>query len=105
MTLGLLLALPGAAPGQTPSPSSTSARASFSVRFKAEVTPYPLVGMFVLPGERVPLEVLPTSSTAAYTAHAFDGSLGRIDPLRWEWTAPEQNGLYPILIRDTLSGE
>jgi hypothetical protein len=59
----------------------------------------------VLPGERVPLEVLPTSSTAAFAAQAFNGALARMDPLRWEWTAPEQNGLYPILIRDTLSGE
>jgi hypothetical protein len=103
--LGLLLALPVAAPGQTPAAAPASARASFSVRFKAEVTPYPLIGIFVLPGERIPLEVLPISSTAGYTAHAFDGTLAQIDPLLWEWIAPEQNGLYPILMRDTLSGE
>jgi peptidase M15-like protein len=85
--------------------SAQTERSSFSVRFKQEVTPYPVFGIFVLPGDRVPLEVLPTHSTDSYITQAFGGVLERIDSHRWSWTAPEGKGLYPILVRDSLSGE
>ena len=85
--------------------SAQSERSSFSVRFKQEVTPYPVLAIFVLPGERVPLEVLPAHSTDSYITLAFGGRLERMGSHRWRWTAPEGKGLYPILVRDSLSGE
>ena len=31
-------------------------RVSFAVKFKQEVSPFPVLGMFVMPGEQVPIE-------------------------------------------------
>jgi hypothetical protein len=59
----LALATAAVASGQTAA-QSPSGRVSFSVRFRQEVTPYPVMGMFVLPGEPIPLEVLPILSAA-----------------------------------------
>jgi hypothetical protein len=96
--VSLSLGASGVARGQ-------DAQASFSVKFKEEVTPFPLLGMFVLPGQRVTLEVLPKSPDRSYSAQAFEGALERLAGTRWQWTAPEQSGLYPVLLRDSLSGE
>ena len=80
-------------------------RVSFAVKFKEEVSPFPIMGMFVMPGEQVPLEALLTDSTAHYTANAMRGQLTRLGPTRWRWTAPGRKGLYPIWVRDSISGE
>jgi hypothetical protein len=81
------------------------APAGFSVRFKAEVTSFPLLGMFVLPGQRVTLEVESKIPDRSYSAQAFEGALEQLAGNRWRWTAPERSGLYPVLLRDALSGE
>ncbi|HEU5305234.1 MAG TPA: D-Ala-D-Ala carboxypeptidase family metallohydrolase, partial [Gemmatimonadales bacterium] len=80
-------------------------RVSFAVKFKEEVSPYPLLAMFVMPGERVPLEAVLTDSTVRYTARATAGRLARLGPSRWQWTAPKKTGLYPVWVRDSASGE
>lgn len=80
-------------------------RISFAVKFKEEVSPFPILGMFVMPGEQVPLEAVLTDSTARYTAEAAAGRLVRVAPSRWRWTAPQAKGLYPIWVRDSASGE
>ena len=53
----------------------SSGRASFSVTFKQQVNPYPVLGLFVMPGEQVPLQVL-ADSARSYTIAAGGG--GRI---------------------------
>jgi peptidase M15-like protein len=98
LLVSLALGAPGAATGQ-------DAKAGFSVKFKDEVTPFPLLGMFVLPGQRVTLEVLPKIPGRSYSAQAFEGALERLTGHRWQWTAPDQRGLYPVVLRDSLSGE
>jgi peptidase M15-like protein len=80
-------------------------RSSFSVRFADEINPYSLFGIFALPGERVPLEVLPGDTAARYMAEASGGLLERLEPRQWRWTAPRDRGVYPIFLRDSLSGE
>jgi hypothetical protein len=80
-------------------------RVSFAVRLKEEVSPFPVLAMFVMPGEQVPLEAVLTDSTVRYTAEAGGGWLARLGPSRWRWTAPEEKGLYPIWVRDSVSGE
>jgi hypothetical protein len=91
-----------------PKPSVRKAppgRVSFAVKFKEEVSPFPVLGMFVMPGEQVPIEVVFADSTASYTADAGGGRLLRLGTNRWRWTAPEQKGLYPLWVRDLSSGE
>jgi Peptidase M15 len=80
-------------------------RVSFAVKFKEEVSPFPVLGMFVMPREQVPIEVVFADSTASYTAQAGGGRLVRLGTNRWRWTAPEQKGLYPLWVRDSSSGE
>ncbi|HJR16891.1 MAG TPA: D-Ala-D-Ala carboxypeptidase family metallohydrolase [Gemmatimonadales bacterium] len=80
-------------------------RVSFAVKFKEEVSPFPIMGMFVMPGEQVPLEAVLTDSTARYTARAAAGRIARLGANRWRWTAPEKKGLYPVWVRDSASGE
>jgi peptidase M15-like protein len=91
--------------GASAAATGQDGRAGFSVKFKEEVTPFALLGMFVLPRERVTLEVLPRIPNRWYIAQAFAGLLERIASNRWEWTAPGERGLYPVLVRDSLSGE
>jgi hypothetical protein len=88
--------------GQAPSLPS---RVSFAVKFKEEVSPFPVLAIFVMPGEQVPLEAVLTDSTVRYTAEARGGRLARLGPSRWRWTAPEEKGLYPLWVRDSASGE
>ena len=82
-----------------------SDRVSFAVKFKEEVSPFPVLAMFVMPGEQVPLEAVLTDSTVRYTAEAGGGRLVRLGPSRWRWTAPKEKGLYPIWVRDSVSAE
>jgi Peptidase M15 len=78
---------------------------SFAVKFKEEVSPYPVMAMFVMPGERVPLEAVLTDSLSRYSAEAGSGRLERLGPRRWRWTAPRRKGVSAIVVRDSASGE
>jgi hypothetical protein len=80
-------------------------RVSFAVKFKEEVSPFPVLAIFVMPGEQVPLEAVLTDSTVRYSAEARGGRLTRVGPSRWHWTAPTEKGLYPVWVRDSVSGE
>ncbi len=75
------------------------------MQFKEEVSPFPVLAMFVMPGEQVPLEAVLTDSTVRYTAEAGGGRLARLGKSKWRWTAPEEKGLYPLWVRDSASGE
>jgi hypothetical protein len=79
-------------------------RVSFAVKFKDEVSPFPVLGVFVMPGEQAPLEAVLTDSTARYSATAAGGRLVRLGPSHWRWTAPRKAGLYAIRVRES-SGE
>jgi hypothetical protein len=90
---------------KSPLRAAPPGRVSFAVKFKEEVSPFPVLAMFVMPGEQVPLEAVLADSTALYTAQAGGGRLARLGPGRWRWTAPGAKGLYPIWVRDSASGE
>lgn len=94
----------GLVPGP-PCESAPAGRVSFAVKFKEEVSPFPIMAMFVMPGEQVPLEAVLTDSTSRYTAGALAGQLVRLAPTRWHWTAPKRKGLYPVWVRDSTSHE
>src|SRR5918994_247145 len=100
-----LIAAPDSA--LVPKPSVRTAppgRVSFAVKFKEEVSPFPVLGMFVMPGERVPIEAVFTDSTVRYTAEAAGGHLTRLGPSPWGLTAPEKKGMYPLWGGDSVFG-
>src|ERR687898_774087 len=90
---------------KSPLRATLPGRVSFALKFKEEVSPFPIMGMFVMPGEQVPLEAVLTDSTVRYLARAAAGRLTRIGANQWHWTAPQEKGLYPIWVRDSVSGE
>ena len=92
------------------SPQARGARSGetgpgFAVKFKDEVTPYRVMGLFVMPGDTVPLEALLTDTLSRYTAEAGAGRLERTGPASWRWVAPREKGVSAIVVRDSASGE
>lgn len=80
-------------------------KASFSVKFMDEVSPYRVMGVFVLPNEIINLEVLDSAINKKYQIKISDGKLIQISNKKWQWHAPVRNGLYPLIIRDQNSTE
>jgi hypothetical protein len=87
-------------PLELPSPGAAS---SFSVRFKDEVSPHPVLAMFVMPGETVPLEVVLGDTPGRFSAEASAGEMKRLAPTRWSWTAPRRKGVVAVVLRDSSS--
>ncbi|HYM82325.1 MAG TPA: hypothetical protein VEY91_13055 [Candidatus Limnocylindria bacterium] len=86
-------------------------RTNFGVRFGDAVSRYRVMGMFVLPGETVAIEIDPTGGSAPGSeaprmqstggVFALAANAGRSTPSganRWLWTAPVVPGIYPIEI-------
>jgi len=76
----------------------SSGRARFSVRFNDVVTPYKVTGVFVLPGEKLPVEPVDSGYPGRYSLRS-----GAIDEVvlsgdSWVLTAPAEAGLYPVRI-------
>lgn len=76
---------------------------SFTLQFRDEVSPYRLMSLFAMPGERVDLEALLTAGPARATAEA--GALESTGPSKWAWTAPDEPGLVRLQIADPRAGE
>ena len=82
-----------------------SGKASFPVRFKDEVTPYRVTGVFVLPGERLEIEI-PDGETLS--ACGLDAAAGRIvegGRNRWAWEAPQEAGDVSVVIHNPELGD
>ena len=82
-----------------------SGRAAFRVKFGDEVTPYRVTGVFVLPGERLKIEV-PADET--HSACGLDAAAGRIlegDRNKWTWEAPQEAGDVSLVVRSPELGD
>jgi len=86
-------------------PASGTGSPSFAVKFKEEVSPYPVMALFVMPGESVPIEAVLTDTLSRYSAEAGDGRLEPVGSTRWRWIAPRRKGVTAIVVRDSASGE
>jgi hypothetical protein len=100
-----IAAPPDTARPQPVPPQSGAGSTSFAVKFKEEVSPYPVMALFVMPGEAVPLEAVLTDTLSRYSAEAGEGRLEQVGPARWRWTAPREKGVSAIVVRDSASGE
>ena len=74
----------------------TDGKAAFSLRIDGRVCPYPVFSRFVLPGDRVKLEVLRPGPDTAYFLLQPDGSRKESATGSWYWEAPEEPGLYTL---------
>jgi hypothetical protein len=94
----LLLSLPDAHAAFSPE------KAGFSVKFGEEVTPYKTLAFFVLPSEKLTVEVIEDKGKDAYVLEPSAGKSVRRQPGRWEWMAPAEAGLYNVSILDLVTG-
>ncbi len=89
-----------------PALAFTPDRLGFEVRVKDEVSSHRVLGVFVLPGEDLELEVL--GEAMSFAGYRLDATAGTIDggrPGRWTWRAPAEKGLYPLRIVHAASRE
>jgi hypothetical protein len=77
----------------------------FSIKFKEEVSPYRVTGMFLLPGEEVEMEVILGSPAAIYSIEITEGHVEELNSGKWKYTAPETTGLHPVIIKNEADGE
>ncbi|MGD8575204.1 MAG: hypothetical protein PVJ40_09670, partial [Gammaproteobacteria bacterium] len=71
-------------------------RAPFSVHAGSVEIPYRVFGVFVLPGEELPLSVRDTAGD--FRLHAASGDFHQPARNRWDWIAPSRVGHYPLEI-------
>jgi len=73
-------------------------KTEFAIRFKDEVSPFRVIGIFVLPEETLTLEALDIDKTNKYALQASVGKVAEIAINKWQWQAPKETGLYPVRI-------
>ncbi|KPL03087.1 MAG: hypothetical protein AMJ90_04095 [candidate division Zixibacteria bacterium SM23_73_2] len=73
-------------------------RAVFSVKFREEVSPYRVMGVFVLPQEEFTLEALDNKERKQYILETSAGQVEQVAVNKWRWRAPAETGLYPVKI-------
>lgn len=71
--------------------------AGFLIKFRDEITPHSITGVFVLPGEVLRIQPLLDDENARIEVAADSGSLTKVDK-HWEWEAPETRGVYQVTI-------
>lgn len=80
-------------------------RAGFSVQFKHEINTHSVLGVFVLPGESLPIRVVERGATEAeYELQADGGAANPEGTAAWTWRAPSTKGHYPLRIVQRPSG-
>jgi hypothetical protein len=81
-----------------PDPPFDDRRAGFQVRIRKDVIPYSVFGIYVLPGEALPLEILSDSAQARFQVAAAEGEVSQVATRAWRWNAPADPGLYPVAV-------
>jgi hypothetical protein len=83
-------------------------RAGFSVRIQGEDNPHSVLGVFVLPGDSVPIAVQPKGRLGmSYELEAAGGSIAERGPGSWVWTAPKGSrgtGYVTLSVREQPTG-
>jgi len=73
-------------------------RAGFSIKFKEHVSPYNVIGVFLMPDERITIEVIDYKPDTRYTIRPTGGTTERIDNKRWNYIAKNKPGLYSAIV-------
>lgn len=93
LLLGLALSLPLAA--QT---DFDPQQAGFSVLVQGEVCPYRVLGVYVMPREKVDLRVLDARPGIEFRLSTPGGRVQQLGDRGWTWDAPEAPGVYSLRI-------
>jgi hypothetical protein len=79
-------------------PIFSAEKAGFSVKFRDEISPYRIIGVYVLPEESLTLEVVHKTYDSEYTLLTDTGKATKTSINTWTWVAPKKAGVYPIQI-------
>lgn len=88
-------------PGSAQTAGSTefqTGRASFSVKVRNDVSPYRVLGLFVLPDERVTIRVVTEGNGSRYRLTTSAEPASPDGERQWTWRAPTRPGLYSIRV-------
>ena len=105
-TIAVLLPVLIATHAQAESPAEfENGKVSFSVTVRGQNVNYRELAVAVLPKAALPVAVPAKAAANAFVVEASAGSLRESGPGAWQWTAPSEVGLYPLVIRSTETGE
>ncbi len=80
--------------------------AAFAVQAGEWAIPYRVFGLFVAPGEVLPIRPLGATQTGSqWHVAAQSGALASSGDDAWTWTAPDAPGPYAVRITDTSTGD
>lgn len=94
--------------GQTMASQTTAfdeQKAGFSIKFRDHVSSYKILGVYVMPGESLNLQVVSDQPAIGYAIKSAAGKSSTTAPGQWLWQAPEKPGLYPLTIRQSKSAD
>ncbi|MGB7063240.1 MAG: D-Ala-D-Ala carboxypeptidase family metallohydrolase [Candidatus Zixiibacteriota bacterium] len=86
-------------------PAFNPEKAGFWVKFKEENSSYRVMGIYLLPGEKLTLEAGGSENGGPYLLEATTGNFSQIKKGTWQWQAPQQPGLYPLKLIDSSSAD
>jgi hypothetical protein len=76
-------------------------KATFSIKFKDEISPYRIIGVFVLPKEKLTIEALDPAKNGQYLLKSSISNINKIKENRWQWLVPQEKGLYQLIVQNT----
>lgn len=78
----------------------TTGELGFTVKFKDEISSYRIMSAFVLPQEILKLEILRGNEKGTFSCVVESGVFISTTHAKWQWRAPSDKGLYPLMIID-----
>jgi hypothetical protein len=95
--LALLGALAtGLVPAATAPAVPLPGHVGFAAKIKDIVTDYDVLGVFLLPGEPLDVEVTRPEETSGFRMLADGREIAPMAPGRWSWVAPAEKGLHSV---------
>lgn len=78
----------------------SSEKAKFSIKFKNDIIPYRVFGLFLFPEEEIMLEVQDPDEKSQYVMNSTVENVKQIDSRKWKLQLPKEKGLYNIKINN-----
>lgn len=103
MVLGIVFFcafIPAQTAGIAPTSVVNISQDSFAVEIGGEFYNWDVLAQFVMPGESLPIRIIPKENTGAYGWVCSGGSLLSVNSLEKIWIAPLEAGLYPLIIKN-----
>lgn len=83
----------------------SSEKSCFTVRYRGETSAYHITPLFVLPGEKIMLDIVSGNKDARFEADVRPLPETGAGRAQWSWTAPKKTGFYPTVVTELKSGE